>query len=303
MLLLVAANAPDIDVLSLLGGPANALIWHRNFTHSLAFAPFLAVLAVAFVRYILRRKVAWVAGSSVALAGVVSHLLLDLTNNYGIRLWLPFSGVWLHLDTVFVLDIWIWVVLLMALAAPFLSGLVSSEIGRGAPNKYPGTTWPVIGIAALAAINCTQFVFHARALATLDARVYAGEAPKRIAAFPTQIHPLEWSGLVETSDRYILYDLDLTTEFDPSVGRTFFKSEPGEIVSLLSRSRDFGALVDFDQYKLWRVTQEGDLARYRLTDLRFGDPQRDTFTCTARVRKTGTLVEELCDLRFAPAWH
>ena len=41
------------------------------------------------------------------LLGVLSHLALDLTNVYGVRLLLPFSSRWLRLDMTDIVDPWI----------------------------------------------------------------------------------------------------------------------------------------------------------------------------------------------------
>jgi len=53
---------------------------------------------------------------------------------YGVRLLSPWSERWYRADIHSVVDAWIWAVLLLALAAPALSRLVSSEIGA-----RPGT--------------------------------------------------------------------------------------------------------------------------------------------------------------------
>src|SRR5882724_8478313 len=49
LLLMVAANAPDVDAVSWLGGPARYIDIHRGYTHSWALAPVLAVLPVLLV--------------------------------------------------------------------------------------------------------------------------------------------------------------------------------------------------------------------------------------------------------------
>ena len=36
-LMIVAANIPDLDVVSLAGGPLSYLTWHRSYTHAFAF--------------------------------------------------------------------------------------------------------------------------------------------------------------------------------------------------------------------------------------------------------------------------
>jgi len=92
-IMVLAANAPDFDVVSWLGGSAAYIHWHRNITHSLIAMPVMALLAVALVRLFGRRQVRWLNGWWIALIGVASHLILDLTNVYGVRLLLPFSVI------------------------------------------------------------------------------------------------------------------------------------------------------------------------------------------------------------------
>ncbi len=299
-ILLLAANAPDIDVVSGFGGQAALLHWHRNFTHSLFFAPVLALAAVALVRLIYRTQpAAWLGGFIAALAGVGSHLLLDLTNNYGVRLLEPFSSRWLAWDTTYVIDPYIWAILLVMAGAPLLGRLLQSEMGQ------TKRTYPPRG-AAWFALICVLFyeggraAAHARAIQTLDARLYAGEAPRRVAAFPTPLSPFAWNALVETSGRFALYELNLNEPFDPDAGRTVYKNDPGAAVSLLREKRDFRALIEFAQYPVWRVITEGNSVSYRLTDLRFGDPVAQTFTCAGRIVQLRTLTDERCNFSFAP---
>ena len=43
-IVLLAANIPDIDVVSAAGGSLNYLAYHRHLTHSLLLMPVLALL-------------------------------------------------------------------------------------------------------------------------------------------------------------------------------------------------------------------------------------------------------------------
>ncbi|PYT24534.1 MAG: hypothetical protein DMG58_25750 [Acidobacteria bacterium] len=45
-ILFLAANAPDIDVVSAFGGSLNYLHYHRNLTHSLVALPVLPIICV-----------------------------------------------------------------------------------------------------------------------------------------------------------------------------------------------------------------------------------------------------------------
>src|SRR5580693_8223180 len=135
-MMVVAANFPDIDVVSWAGGSLTYIEAHRGIAHSLIAAPLLALIAM-----LLFRNRSWQA-YLLCLVGVMSHLLLDWTNTYGIRMLLPFSGRWLRLDTVDVVDPWILLAFLLAVAAPGLAGLVSSEIGaKKSSGAKRGWAW------------------------------------------------------------------------------------------------------------------------------------------------------------------
>lgn len=300
-ILLVAANAPDVDVLSWFGGAGAALQWHRSYTHSLAFSPLMAVASVALIRIFTRRKDGWLLAWLVAWIGVLSHLALDLTNNYGVRLWLPFSRSWIEWDTTYVIDPYIWAILLLGLFAPFLARLVSSEIGER-KRVYPSRVWPGIALGLVLFYDFGRALLHMRAVATLNARMYESEEPIRAAAFPTPLSPLVWHGLVETSDRDILYSFTLVDNFDPSSGKVFYRNDPGAALPALAALPNFGRLIAFDQYPLWRVINDENNARYRLTDLRFGDPVAQTFTCSARLASPHLADDERCDFTFSSAF-
>lgn len=302
-ILLLAANAPDIDVVAALGGQAALLRWHRDFTHSLLFAPLLAFAAVALVNAVARKNRPFTeglwGGFLAALIGVGSHLLLDLTNNYGIRLLAPFSGHWFAWDTVFVADPYIWAILLLAAAFPLLSKLLQSEMG---PRKkpYPGRAAAWFALTGLLLWEGGRATLHARAVATLASRDYAGATPRRVAAFPTPLSPFRWQALVETSDRYLLYRLDLNQLFDPDLAEIFSKQDPDGAVSRLRESRSFDALIGFTEYPLWAVTPRTGGGVYKLTDLRFGNPATGTFTCSAELAGSGPPTDTRCNFTFSP---
>src|SRR5215467_680887 len=130
-ILLLAANAPDSDIVTLAGGQLNYLHFHRHLTHALIAMPVMAILPVLLVRAVARKPVRWLGAFAAAMIAVASHLLLDLTNAYGVRLLLPFSARWLRLDLMNIVDLWVWGVFLLAIAAPFVGRLVGSEISSG----------------------------------------------------------------------------------------------------------------------------------------------------------------------------
>jgi len=222
LLMVLAANAPDADVVCTLGGAVSYIHWHRNLTHALIAMPVMAIAMVALVRLISRTPARWLPAFFAALIGVASHLALDLTNNYGVRLLLPFSGRWFSLDATPVIDFTIWAILLLGVVAPWFGRLVGSEIGER--SKTSGAGWAVASLLLLATYDYTRLVMHGRAVAMVESRLYKGKAPRRAAAFPTG-DPLAWHGVAEVSDAWVLAPVDIRKEYDPDDATWFAKPE------------------------------------------------------------------------------
>jgi inner membrane protein len=273
-ILLIAANAPDIDIVAAFGGALNYLDYHRHLTHSLVLMPVLAALSVGLVRLIARKPVRWGWAMAAALTGVASHLLLDWTNVYGVRLLLPFSSRWFRSDLTNVFDIWIWAVLLLSIAAPFLGRLVTSEItsGAGKPRAHGrGFAW--FALLFVLFYDCGRAVLHQRAVSTLESRVYQGETPARIVTVPDAFNPWLWRGIVETSGFYAVADVDLHGDFDPNRATIFHKPEADPAIEAARRDPSFARFLAFAQYPLWEVSpapQPEDAKLVQVTDMRLG---------------------------------
>jgi inner membrane protein len=121
--LILGANMPDIDVF--FGWvPWEPLATHRGFTHGivggvLLMPPILAALLWLLDRWQLRRGAVFKSGLEmhvgwlVALSyiGAATHPLLDWQTSYAIQLFSPFSTRWYHNDSLFIIDVWIWLAL------------------------------------------------------------------------------------------------------------------------------------------------------------------------------------------------
>ena len=254
-----------------------SLQWHRNITHSLAGAPVVALLTVAVVALVARRQIRWWPAFLIALLGVASHLVLDLTNIYGVRLLLPFSGHWTHWDLTPVIDYVIWTILLLGVAAPALSRLVGSEIGEPHPDKGKAG-WAVTALLLLSVYDYSRGVFHERAVNIVDSHIYNGLAPRRVGAFPTP-NLLVWRGMAEMSNAYVEVPLDLRGDFHMSDAVTYYKPPRTPAMQAAMATYPFQEMLDFVQYPLWVVSP----GRVALIDLRYGTPQHAGFAATAFV--------------------
>ena len=294
-ILLLAANAPDFDIVSASGGSLDYLHFHRHLTHSILALPLMAILPVVLVRWVGRKPVRWLGAWLAAMVAVATHLLLDFTNMYGIRLLLPFSGEWQRLDLTSVMDLWIWAVLLLSVAGPFIGRLVGSEIASTAvrPAHYGrGFAW--FALLFLLLYNCGRGALHARAMTVLDSRLYEQTAPLRVAALPHAANPLQWRGIVETRDFYAVEDVNLAGEFDPTRAAIFRKPEPDAAMESAARTEAFRRFLQFAQYPLWRVSPASDPENSRtveLLDMRFGTPREPGFVATALVDERNRVLK------------
>jgi len=275
-ILLLAANAPDIDIVTASGGSLSYLHYHRHLTHSLVAMPLMAVLPVVLVRLVGRKSIHWIGAFCAALIAVASHLLLDWTNAYGIRLFLPFSGRWLRLDLNNLFDLWIWAVFLLAILAPLVGRLVGSEItSRAVRNPYHGRAAACVALAFLLLYECGRASLHARAVATLESRLYQDSDPLRVAALPGSANPWRWRGVVETSDFFAVEDLDLMADFDPTHAMIFHKPVADPAIEAAQRIPAVQEFLRFSQIPLWEVSPASNVENGRLVevfDLRFGTP-------------------------------
>jgi inner membrane protein len=155
--LIVAANVPDVDVVSyLVADEFAALAWRRGITHgvpALLLWPFVvAALMLGWDRLVRRRSDPVAAparfGPLLALSalGAVTHPALDWLNTYGMRWWLPFDGRWSYGDAVFIIDPWLW----LALGGAVF--LARSSTRRGV------TAWAIAGALATLLVLGTPFV-------------------------------------------------------------------------------------------------------------------------------------------------
>ncbi|MCM8556354.1 metal-dependent hydrolase [Sphingomicrobium sediminis] len=115
--LIIAANLPDIDALTLILGGNEHLAHRRGITHGpIAMVVLPIILTGLVLLYDKWRpaketvKPGWIL--ACAFIGCLSHPALDWLNVYGIRFLEPFSDEWYAGDTLFIIDIWVWLALL-----------------------------------------------------------------------------------------------------------------------------------------------------------------------------------------------
>jgi inner membrane protein len=229
----LAAEAPDLDVFWSIAGPVASLQHHRGITHTFIAAPVVATVITGFVwlldKFWLRfwksrrrsdaPRIRWGWLWFTALIADLSHLLLDWTNNYGLRPFFPFNPHWYEGDLVFIADPIIWGLLVAALLIPTLLGLADREVGAR-KAKFRGRGWAIIALIGIVLLWCWRWAEHAEGINMVAGAGITDLPIQRIALEPYPTNPWRWHALVETDTTWQVAEVDTRTGLVESDERT-----------------------------------------------------------------------------------
>jgi inner membrane protein len=253
--MVLAAEAADLDVLWEVRGSIAGLQHHRGITHSFVGVPFMAaaVLGLVFLLHHYRSRKRAAAASQpspklpvrwgylyfCAVLAALSHLLLDYTTAYGIRLFEPFNYRWYSWDIVYIVDPLIWIVLIAGLAIPALFSLINQEIG-GRSKGPQGRGGAIAALVCLVLIWGYRDYQHRRAVTAMNSFLYHQAEPTRLAAYPYMINPFRWHGVVETTDFFATVPVNsLAPDVESQNGQLYYKP-PETAVSRAAKSSYLG---------------------------------------------------------------
>ena len=291
--LLVAANLPDLDVLSFIGGPAASLEWRRGWTHgvvALAVLPVALTVVVVLLDLLFRKLSDAVLASEVrpgqilllAYAGVLSHPLLDLLNTYGVRWMVPWSQRWSYGDALFIVDPWL--ILILGL------GVWASRARRLARQRTVVPERPArlaIGVAAAYIAMMLASSAAARRDAAQEMQALHPAAVRTAMAGPVLFNPFRREIVIEQADAYrtATFRWLRTPHLDPASVDSFPVTDPGSpAVAAAMATADGRRFLGWARFPVLlpdsgangRLVHIVDLRYARSPDARFGAVTVDT---------------------------
>ncbi len=290
----IAAEFPDIDTVWSFGGPVTGLEHHRGITHTFIALPVEAAIVTAafYALYRLRKPRAtrtppnWLWLYAGTLLALLSHLLLDWTNNYGIRPFSPFNPHWYAGSFVFIFE-------------PVLF-LINAEVGAR-KKVFPSPAWSGATLVLIAALYVFRFNEHSKAL-----QLAADNAPPgatRFFASPHPINPWLWSTIADTPGAYQLATVHTNTGLadSPKPSDTLYK--PETTLALLAAKRTYLGQIylDWSQFPVLQESSDSTDPHHPLALVTFSDARFDYDTSFQKGRETPPLSGSVLLDMEAPA--
>lgn len=272
----ISANVADIDVFAVAFG-MNTLL-RRGWTHgplALVILPAAVTAAlVAWDRLQQRRGRRPVARPPVrapqllliSLLACLTHPFLDWVNTYGIRLLMPFSDRWFYGDSVFIIDLWIWLALAAGLF--FSRGRARLRLERpGLPSRA--------ALLAVAVYILVMFAGSWRTREAASAAMTAAEqrAPVSVMAGPVPLNSLRRQLIFDMGDHYRFGSARLIPQLELSIsGESLAKNLDHLAAQNLFTRRDVREFLYWSRFPF--VVVDSATGRTReLGDARFLSPR------------------------------
>lgn len=229
----LAAGFPDIDILARLSDTLTYLNFHRGITHSFVMLPLWALLLSWPLARLRRQAHAVRDYFGVVVLGLFVHILGDWITPWGTQLLAPLSAQSFSLNTTFIID-------------PVVTVLLAAGLAIAGLMRVPGAARAALLLVA----SYVGLQAYLRDSALALAHEYAArEAPDAtVHVLPQPFSPAHWRLLLVAPDNYQEADLDL-----------WAKREKDAAAPEASLWRKIGSSYQPAQYLRWRrIPRFGD---------------------------------------------
>lgn len=289
--LIIAANIPDIDAVATLLGGHQHLAIRRGITHGPIAMVVLPLVLWGMMLWYDRwqtqrgkrpdKRLPIHKGWLLALAyiGCLSHPLFDWLNSYGIRLLEPFSSHWFYGDTIFIIDIWLWIALIAG---------VWMSLRR---ERKGATNWRIPAVASLTAI--CAYIFANGLITGRAERLMAQAVERNHDLVPTLVvaNPVPvqfWKREMLWRDRTHFgqgtFSAPDAVVVDSNVG--IHQIDGAKTKALVKDDLDGAAYLFWSRMPVVQRTGEGSDKKLDISDQRFGNPMvSDRFTVSVPLKE------------------
>jgi hypothetical protein len=215
-----------------------------------------------------------------------------------VKLLWPFSERWFALDILSAFDLWALFLLLAGILLPMLFRLVAEEIGAKRKSKSAAVS-AALALTLVFAYVGGRYILHMRALDLLNSRLYQGEAPSAVGAFPDSPSPTQWAGIVATEGALLKVNVPVAFgAFDPFSAKRFFKPAPSAALDAARATRTAALFLGFARFPRATVERNDRGFRVEITDMRFevGSPPHKSMAAVIDLSAQAQVISE--ELKF-----
>jgi inner membrane protein len=293
----VAAELPDADYIYRMGGPLVYFQHHRGWTHAFWSLPLQAAIVVMifwlFDRFHRRDRKRysgnepaperWFLLGSMALLALCSHILLDWTNNYGVRPFAPWNPHWYAGELVFIVEPLLLLFLSLALLLPLVFRLVQGEIGAR-HSRSNGRGLAITALMLCAALWVYRSAQRSDAKPLIAQQEFRGGAPMRTSINPFPVDPYRWHAVVETPTSFTGANVNTRRGIFDTSTETIYPKPAVTLATLAAKRSRLGQIyLDWSKFPL--VIDAGTAAELH--------PEMDLSPTESNMR-----VVQFSDLRF-----
>jgi inner membrane protein len=183
-----------------------------------------------------------------------THLLLDWTNNYGLRPFFPFNPRWYEGSIVFIAEPVLWALLGAAMVVPWLLGLVGGEIGVRR-QRFRGRGWAIFALTGMVLLWGWRWAEQGRARMLVENTAIAAAPVTRTALEPYPLNPFRWHAILETDGFYQTAEINTHTGEIVSDSRRDVIYKPPETAAVEAAKRTLLGRIFLD-WGAWAVVRD-----------------------------------------------
>ncbi|KAB3529015.1 metal-dependent hydrolase [Alkaliphilus serpentinus] len=247
--IIIGSIVPDLDIITKLKGDYVYLKHHRVESHSIAgiiptAMAITLVLSVLFSAFIFKEVFLW------TMIGVLSHILLDYMNSYGVALLYPMVRKKYSVNLITIYDP------VITLVCGYILLLYKRRVSE------------LLAIVVIITIYLLLKYIDRKRLSKVVKNYHSGmEGVKEVTLMPSEYNPISWNYLLSTKNVWIIGDISsikrrpyplqiLEKEFDPMIEK--------------SLEEELGVYFkDFTPYFHASVLRDKENICIKLTDIRY----------------------------------
>ena len=279
--LMIASNLPDIDVL-VFATAAPSVAFRRGWTHGVLAQALLPIVLTGVMLAVARRLPARDADPPIrardllllSYIGVITHVLMDLLNTYGVRLLMPFDGRWFYGDATFIIDPWLWLVL-------------GAGVWLARRRRSPMAAQRALMVALAYVLAMVVSARAARDVIIERWKEVDGRPPQALMVGPVPVTPLTRAVIIDAGNHYETGTFTWqprSVRFDEAVVE---KNDSDPRVAVARNAPNIRAFLVWSRFPFFTLEPVPEGTRVTVGDMRFAGqgPAVRTFTQSTIVRR------------------